>query len=340
MGQEFAYGVDFGWVSQLEAEGIMWTDENDIKADPIQTAVNFGVNAIRLRVFVNPPKDAYWDKSEKETCMLGYCDKESVLAMSKRVQEAGLRLMIDFHYSDHFADPMVQDIPEEWKGRSFLEIKDKVAEHTKDVLQLLCANGIRPEWVQVGNEINAGMLWPVGSLKENPDQLVSLINAGYDAVKEILPESLVILHASGLPIASGYQYFFDNFFTNGGKTDIIGFSYYPYWYKLMYGGESLFDKQHICQEMKRIYSEYKKPIMICEIGEAENEPEKTRTLLRESVEALKNLPENAGLGIFYWEPEVGADLLPDHYPLGAATLVGDKTLRFTDGLKGYLDTRG
>ncbi len=335
----FAYGVDYGWVSQLERQGVVWVNDKNEKIDPIQAAIDFGTNAIRLRVFVDPPEEAYWDKSEKETCMLGYCDKQSVLRMSKRAKAAGLKLMIDIHYSDHFADPMIQDIPAAWKGEDFAGMKQKVAEHTKDVLQLLSDNDIAPDWVQVGNEINYGILWPIGSLKENPLQLVELLNTGYDAVKEVFPACPVIVHVSGLPITDAYQAFFDNFFTNGGKTDIVGFSYYPYWYKLMYRGRDVYGKQEMYQEIERIYFKYRKPVMICEIGEAEEEPEKTRELLRNSIEALKNLPGHSGLGIFYWEPEVGAALLPDRYPLGAAQLKDEKTLCFTEAMKGYQDAQ-
>ncbi len=339
MEEKFAYGVDYGWVSQLEAEGVTWVDEKGEKIDPLQAAINFGVDSVRLRVFVNPPKEAYWDKMEDVTCMLGYCDRQSVLSMSKRIKAAGLRLMLTIHYSDHFADPDFQDIPEAWKNEDFAGMKKCLVGHTKDILESLLAEGIEPDWIQVGNEINHGILWPVGSLKENPKQLVELINAGYDACKEIFPECPVILHMAGLPMPDWYDPFFENFFSNGGKTDIIGFSYYPYWYQRMDSGYTGHDSQEMYQEMERIYFKYKKPIMLCEIGESEEEPEKTRKLLKDAIEMIRALPDGNGLGIFYWEPEVGAAFLPDRYPLGAARQAGDKTLRFTDALKGYLDAK-
>lgn len=112
MCKEFAYGADFGWVSQLEEEGVTWVDECGNRTEPVREAVRMGLNAVRLRVFVDPPSESYWAKTSDEKCMLGFCDKESVLKMAGRVKEAGLKLMIDFHYSDHFADPQYQDIPE------------------------------------------------------------------------------------------------------------------------------------------------------------------------------------------------------------------------------------
>ncbi len=339
MEEKFAYGVDYGWVSQLEAEGVTWVDEKGEKIDPLQAAINFGVDSVRLRVFVNPPKEAYWDKMEDVTCMLGYCDRQSVLSMSKRIKAAGLRLMLTIHYSDHFADPDFQDIPEAWKNEDFAGMKKRLAGHTKDILESLLAEGIEPDWIQVGNEINHGILWPVGSLKENPKQLVELINAGYDVCKEIFPECPVILHMAGLPMPDWYDPFFENFFSRGGKTDIIGFSYYPYWYQRMGSGYTGHDSQEMYREMERIYLKYKKPIMLCEIGESEEEPEKTRKLLKDAIEMIRALPDGSGIGIFYWEPEVGAAFLPDHYPLGAARQTGDKTLCFTDALKGYLDAK-
>lgn len=224
------------------------------------------------------------------------------------------------------------------KEEDLAGLKDRVAEHTVEVLELLREHGITPDWVQVGNEINKGFLWPEGKLDKNPGQMTVLLNAGYDAVKSVFAGCPVIIHMSGLPHGELYQTFLEEFFSRGGKTDILGFSYYPYWYRLMFqekDGE--YDKERLYRELKRITDAYGKPVMIVEIGESEKEPEKCKKMLRYAVEALQELPEELGSGIFYWEPEVGAGLLPDHYPLGAAELVGDKVLRFTDALKGYFE---
>lgn len=340
MGKNFIYGVDLGWVSQLESQGVYWIDKNGNRVDPIEALKEMGATAVRLRVFVNPPKEAYWYKYEKEVdgrlfggeeCMLGFCDKESVLEMSKRVKSMDLGLMIDFHYSDHFADPIYQDIPEEWKNDDFEGLKKRVENHTREVLELLTENGIYPDWVQVGNEINAGILLPMGSMKDKPNQLVEMLNAGYETVKECCPDCQVVTHVSGgdnYKICTG---FFDAFFEHGGKTDIMGFSYYPYWVPVEH------DEKKLYKDMSAMAQKYGKPLMLSEIGGPENEEEETYRLLASSVNAIKAIPDGRGLGIFYWEPDVGADLLPDHYILGAAKLVGDKCLQFTRIMSAYAD---
>lgn len=332
----FALGVDLGWVSQLESMGVRWVDENREIIDPLEAVKQLGSDSVRLRVFVNPPKSAFWQKRENETCMLGFCDPQSVLEMSKRIHAAGLRLMIDIHYSDHFADPQFQDTPAEWVGLGLEELKGKVAEHTKEVLSLLKENGIVPDWVQVGNEINSGILHPMGSIKENPENLVALLNAGYDAVKEICPETPVITHIAGAPIKAMLEKFLETFFGLGGKTDIIGLSYYPYWMRMFMKD---YDKEPYIENLTALIEKYQKPLMIVEVGGPETDPEETYQLLEQAIRDTKALPEGKGLGVFYWEPEVGAELLPDKYPLGAAVLVEENRLQFTKALSAYADSK-
>ncbi len=331
MSKNIAFGVDLGWVTQLEAEGVIWVDDNGNQIDPIDALVEMGTDSVRLRVFVNPPKEAYWKKHENETCMLGYADAQGVLEMSKRVKAKGLTLMIDFHYSDHFADPQFQDIPEAWKNDDNEGLKKRVYDHTKAVLTLLTENGIYPEWVQVGNEINPGLLLPNGS-RENPEVMVSFLNAGYDAVKECCPECQVITHVAGVDKADWVSPYLEAFFNAGGKADIIGFSHYPYWYKLMRQDVALDDLQ---TNLTKFAQKYQKPVMIVEVGGPEEEVQETYDLLCDTIEAVMNVPDNMGVGVYYWEPEVGKDMLPDKYPLGAALPVGEKTLKFTKAMSVY-----
>jgi arabinogalactan endo-1,4-beta-galactosidase len=264
--------------------------------------------------------------------MLGFCDKESVLEMAKRVKSQDMKLMIDIHYSDHFADPLFQDIPKEWEKEDAKGLTDRVAEHTRDVMGLLVDNDIFPDWVQVGNEINSGILLPMGSSKENTDNLTAFLNAGYKAVKECSPKSLVVTH-----IAGGHDYdvctrFFDMFFEKGGLTDIMGFSYYPYWIGIEH------DADKLKSIMTRLSEKYEKPIMLSEIGAREDEEDESYKLLLSSVTAIKDIPNQMGQGVFWWEPEVGADLLSDHYILGAARVVADKCVKFTKVMGAYGDS--
>lgn len=336
MRNDIALGVDLGWVTQLESTGVHWVDSDNKPVDPILAAKDLGADAVRLRVFVNPPKEALWQKKDGTVCMLGFADADSVLEVSQRVKKAGMKLMIDFHYSDHFADPQYQDIPEEWKDDDAKGLCMRVAEHTRRVLRLLTQNGIYPEWVQVGNEINPGILLPVGSLKDSPEDLVLFLNAGYDAVKECCPDTKVVTHIACVHSKQWCEPFFDNFFEKGGKTDILGFSYYPYWYHMLAEKKEmdLFYNPLIYYSQK-----YNKPVMVCEVGGPETESEETYRLLCNTIEAVRQVPDGRGMGVFYWEPEVGAKLLPDGYPLGAAQLVGEKTLQYTTALSAYRDAK-
>ena len=324
-------GADLGWVSQLESRGIRWVDEEGRQIDPLQAVKDMGTNTVRLRVFVNPPKEAFWQKKNGTVCMLGFADAESVLEMAKRVKAMDLQLMIDFHYSDHFADPQYQDVPEASQNEDGEGLKKKVYEHTKEVLHLLVENGAAPEWVQVGNEINPGILLPHGGLKENPGQLVEFLNMGYDAVKECCPDCKVITHIAGPYKPDWCEPFLDNFFEKGGKTDVLGFSHYPYWFKVEQSAEFLLGY------LSRYEQKYHKPVMVCEVGGPENEEEGTYQLLMNTMEALERLPDEKGLGVVYWEPEVASGLLPDKYFMGASRLVNEHTLQFTKALSAYRD---
>lgn len=329
--RKMIYGVDLGWASQLESMGYQWLDERGKAADILAASKELGVNAVRLRVFVNPPEDAVWQKRKEERCLLGFCDREGVLAMAERVKAQDMKFMLDFHYSDHFADPEFQDMPAAWSGGSGQELERKVAGHTREILGFLKERGVFPDWVQVGNEINHGMLWPSGNLEEHPEQLVRLLNAGYEAVKDVCPDCQVITHLASVMNDAQCRPFWENFFARGGKTDILGFSYYPYWEKF----ES--DKDKLAAKLKEYTKEYRKPVMIVEVGGLDCDENGSRRIIEDCIGALKELEDQEESGVFYWEPEAAAEILPDKYPLGAARLVGEKTLRYNKALQAYRD---
>lgn len=330
MVKNFAFGVDLSWVSQLEEQGFGWVDEQGEKIDPFQAAKDMGADSVRLRVFVNPPEGGRWWKELESTyCMLGHCDANGVLESAKRVKEHDMRLMIDFHYSDYFADPTLQDIPKEWANDDTETLAGRVYQHTKDVLLLLKENDIMPEWVQVGNEINPGIMLPNGDLNEHPEDLVTFLNAGYDAVKECLPECKVITHLAGGENLELCTPFLDNFFKNQGKTDILGFSYYPYWSQIECS------KELLANCLKEYAGKYQKPVLIAEVGGEDEKEEESYQLMKDALEATMEVPDEQGVGVFYWEPEVNRAILPDHYPLGAARLLDEHTLQYTKALTAY-----
>ncbi|MCD8151699.1 MAG: arabinogalactan endo-1,4-beta-galactosidase [Clostridiales bacterium] len=324
-----ALGADLGWVSQLEQMGYTWVDDDGRAIDPIQACRDMGANAVRFRIFVNPPKEAFWQKREEERCMLGFCDTQSVIDAARRVRDLGMDVMLGFHYSDHFADPEIQDIPEEWKNDDDEALTARIYTHTRESLLRFREAGIEPKWIQVGNEINNGIMWPKGSLKEAPAQLVRFLNAGYDAVKDVFPECQVITHMAGVNSEEWCVPFLDNFFANNGKTDLIGFSYYPYWMQFASDATAL-------QGWLTMYEQrYGKPVMIVEVGAEDADEDGSRETIRHCIDAVRALPKGRGLGVFYWEPEVSREILPDHYPLGAARLLSDHTLQFTKAMTVY-----
>lgn len=332
---DFAYGVDLGWVTQFEREGYYWVDDNKNRIDPVDAAKDLGADAVRLRLFVNPPETAYWQKRENETCMLGDCDTKSVIAMARRVTDKGMRLMLDIHYSDHFADPQFQDIPAAWAELNADELADKVYEYTRETMQAFQDAGITPEWVQVGNEINPGIMIPMGGLDENPANLVTFLTRGYEAVKAVFPEALVITHLAMISNIDWTERFFDNFFGRGGKTDILGFSHYPYW-NAVATGQKAYD-QPLLYYLERYKTRYGRPVMIVEVGGEQTDPDGTYELMADTVASVHKVAEGKGLGVFYWEPEAVLEALPDHYPLCAAELVGDHEIRYTKAIAAYRD---
>ena len=214
----FAKGADVGWLSQMEATGYKFYDADGTEKNCLQLLKDRGINTIRLRVFVNPSNDR----------TNGHCSKNETVAMALRAKNMGMRIMIDFHYSDTWADPGHQTKPAAWANHTFPTLLNDVYNHTFDVLTALKTAGVTPEWVQIGNEIPGGMLWPDGSYT-NFGQLAQLLNKGYEATKAINPSIKVVVHINNGHDNALFRWFFDNARTNNVKYDVIGLSYYPYW---------------------------------------------------------------------------------------------------------------
>ena len=185
----FARGADISWYSEMEADGRHFYNAAGEEKDIFVLMSELGMTAIRLRVWVNPTRFGYGPWS----------DKADVLNKARRAHAQGLDVMIDFHYSDFFADPGTQNIPLDWQDYTMAQLQNAMAAHTKDILQTLKDEGIEPLWVQVGNETNSGMMHPMGAINwdlygiERFTNYVSLSNAGYDAVKQVLPNAKVII---------------------------------------------------------------------------------------------------------------------------------------------------
>ena len=299
----YARGADCSWLTEQEHDGVLFVDSLGKKKECMLLMRECGVNAVRLRVWVNHST--------------GWCNLEDVLVKARRANALGLRLMIDFHYSDYFADPGSQTIPVAWQSYAIDQLRQAVADHTTTVLNALKAEGITPEWVQIGNETRNGMLWPLGKLwDDNGDidggwtRYASLERAGYDAAKAVFPDVQVIVH-----IDNAYQnnnWFYRKLNANGGKFDIIGLSHYPM--KKEWSGIDWkeMNKQAVAN-MKLLHNEFDCPVMLAEIGtlgKASKEQEALQ-VVTELLTELKQLSWFAGT--FYWEPQVFNNWRPQEY---------------------------
>ncbi|CAH0337614.1 Arabinogalactan endo-beta-1,4-galactanase [Flavobacterium sp. CECT 9288] len=284
----FAKGADVSWLPQMEATGYRFYDADGKEKDCLQLLKERGMNTIRLRVFVNPSQDK----------ASGHCSKEETVAMALRAQKAKMRIMIDFHYSDTWADPAKQAKPAAWANLSFDALQNKVYEHTFDVLTALKKAGVTPEWVQVGNEIPGGMLWPDGSTN-NLAQLAQLLNKGYEATKAVNDKIKVIVHVDEGNNNEKFRWFFDKATEHQVKYDVIGLSYYPFWIKKDYS-ETIADLQKNLNDMA---SRYQKEVMVVEVGGVDEQVQNTKELLVATIKAVRAVPNHKGLGVLYWEPQ-------------------------------------
>ena len=283
---------------------------------------------------------------------------------AKRAQKLDMDVMVDFHYSDWWADPGQQHKPAAWKGLGINELKKALANHTTEVLNALKAAGVTPKWVQVGNEIRPGMLWDEDAslsgasydiracdvkgsnttsteikYRANWANLATFINTGYDAVKSVFPQAIVIVHLDNGYDNGLYTWFFDELKKNGGKWDMIGMSIYPYW-TMQEHPEYTAEKTitDCIANIKKVSARYGCDVMVVETGmECADDQGRLASdaVLQQGKEQLarliKECRENTGnkcKGVFYWEPECK----PGQYRLGAFTEDGRPTV-IMDGFK-------
>lgn len=285
----FARGADISWCTEMEADGMKFYNTSGQETELFQLMRQIGMNAVRLRVWVNP-ENGYGP----------WCDKADVLVKARRAKAAGLNIMIDFHYSDYFADPGRQTRPAAWNGLSFDAIKTALANHTRDVLQALKDEGIEPLWVQVGNETTSGMVWPEGQIDWSKSEsqrwlnYVALSNAGYDAVKSVLPNAYVIVHHDNAQ--SDNVWYYEAFKKYGGKLDMIGLSHYPDWDQWSQTNTAA------ATNLRKLYNKFHLPVMIVETGYSTWDEPRAESVMKDLFSKMDNEPGCAG--ILYWEPEV------------------------------------
>jgi arabinogalactan endo-1,4-beta-galactosidase len=279
----FAKGADIGWLSEMESAGIKFRNAQGQDADCISILKSTGMNTIRLRVWVDP-KD-------------GWCGEQDVVKQAVRAKNMGMKLMIDFHYSDWWADPGKQNKPAAWVTMNVQQLLVAINGHTKQVITTLKQNGVTPDWVQVGNETNDGMLWETGRASKDMKIFADMVNAGYEAVKEISPSSKVIVHISNGYDNKMFRWMFDGLTFHKARFDVIGMSLYPEVAKWQQFNEQTF------YNMTDMINRYGKEVMICEVGMPVDQAAACKLFLTDLISKVKSLPGNKGLGVLYWEPE-------------------------------------
>ena len=295
----FWLGADISGTTELEARGTKLYNAKGEERENTALMKELGLNAVRLRVWVNPKA--------------GFCSKEDVLVMALRAKVLGMAVMIDFHYSDWWADPAQQNIPEAWKDLNYKQMKKALAKHTRETLKLLKDNGIDVRWVQVGNETTNGFLWEMGRASTNMKQYAGLSQAGYKAVKKVFPKAEVIVHLDGGCDPNRYHFIFDGLRQYGAKWDMIGLSVYPYWdqrAKLTTSDDETLEK--CIANMNALYERYHTKMMIVETGYEVARPEEGKAFLKRLISAAATQTGGHCEGVFYWAPE-----LETHYRLGA-----------------------
>ena len=326
--RDFVKGADVSWATQMESQGHVFRNLAGEERECMALMKEYGLNAIRLRVWVDPREHGNW------------CNTEDLVVKAKRAYSLGMDIMVDFHYSDWWADPGQQHKPAAWKGLEIDELKRALATHTIDVLSALKTAGITPKWVQVGNEIRPGMLWDEDvslsteiKYRANWTNLTAFVNTGYDAVKSVFPQAIVIVHLDNGYDNGLYTWFFDELRKNGGRWDMIGMSLYPFW-TMQDHPDYVADKiiTDCIDNIKKVGARYGCDVMIVETGmecadklgclASDDILQQGKKQLARIIRECRQNTEGRCKGVFYWEPECK----PSQYRLGAFTEDGRPTV--------------
>ena len=291
---DYAIGADLSFLKQAEDAGSVFKDGETAKPG-LQIFKDHGYNWIRLRLFHTPTRLPNG---------LDY-----TIAIAQKAKNLGFKFLLNYHYSDTWADPGKQYIPKAWEGLSHDQLVDSVYAYTRNTIRAFVDAGVAPDMVQIGNEIIHGMLWPDGKLPENWDNLAELIQAGIngvDAGRGNTPRPLIMIHIDKGGDMAATKYFFDKWHSYGIDYDVIGQSYYPWWHG------SLLD---LWQNLMFMANTYEKDIVLvevaynCEPAEYHDKPapfpetpEGQREFLDEVHRLVMNTPNNRGKGVFWWEP--------------------------------------
>jgi beta-galactosidase len=268
-------GADISFLPELEAKGIVFSDQGVAK-DAILLLKEKGFNYIRLRIFVNPAADSGYYPQK------GFCDLAHTMAMAKRIHDAGMKFLLDFHYSDNWADPGHQIIPSAWNKLPFPKVKKALYQHTRDVLLALKNQHTFPDMIQVGNEINHGIVWPVGDMNHQ-NQLIDLLKSGVAGVRKVSKSVPIMMHLACGGQNEESRNFLDMLIAKKVSFDVIGQSYYPQWHGTL---DDL--KKNLIDLAKR----YQQEVVVVEYT----------AFKKEVNEIAFNIPDKKMRGTFIWEP--------------------------------------
>jgi arabinogalactan endo-1,4-beta-galactosidase len=296
-------GADVSSLKKSEDLGGVYRDERGRPGDALNILAEHGASHVRLRVWVDPAD--------------GYHDPAEAIQMSRRARRLGLRTFLDLHFSDTWADPGNQSKPAAWAGNSVAQLRDAVYAHTFDLCTSLKRHGHAPDLIQIGNELNSGMLWPDGHTWNPPnwDNLAMFLKAGYEATKACSPSTKVVLHLANGGDNGAFRWWFDNITARGVPFDVIAASYYAYWHG------SLGDLQYNLDDVAQRYG---KEVLVAEtaypftlgwkdgwpnvIGTPEQlvagypaTPQGQAANLRDVLSIVRAVPGGRGLGAFYWD---------------------------------------
>lgn len=213
-------GADVSWLPEIERAGSKFYDSKGRKIDPLVLMKQSGLTVARVRLWVQP--------SDQRSSI------NEVLALAKRIKKAGLVFVLDFHYSDWWADPGSQTVPLAWQGLNHAQLETKIGEYTASTLERFALQKTSPQWVQVGNEIANGMLWPTGKLNtwssEEFKRLTGLLNSASAAVRASAGKPKVMIHLeTGGDSRKTASWLSNALANNLTRPDAIGLSYYSQW---------------------------------------------------------------------------------------------------------------
>jgi len=292
--QEYAIGADLSFLKSAEDKGFAFR-ENNSPVPGLQIFKDHGYNWIRLRLFHTPTQLPN--------------SLEYTIALAQKAKAAGFKFLLDYHYSDTWADPGKQFLPKAWTDMTHKQLVKAVFDYTRETMIAFKKAGVSPEMVQIGNEVINGMMWPDGKLPENWNNFAELTRAGINGVYaacDTTERPDIMIHIDQGGNIARTKYFFDKLLSYGIKFDYIGQSYYPWWHGTLLNLRS---------NMIFMANEYKKPIILVEVAycsaptEYRNKkapfpetPDGQREFLDEVNNIVLSTPDNLGAGIFWWEP--------------------------------------